>query len=67
MAHSVSSGTWGKVSEMENNVKETKRLNSLLIDILADRTKMSKEFWEKEIKHEDKFYNKATCKKMGIL
>ena len=67
MAHSVSSGTWGKVAEMENNVKETKRLNSLLVDILADRTKKTKAFWENEIKHEDKFYNKAMCKKLGII
>ena len=67
MAHSVSSGTWGKARNMEVDVNEVKRLNKILINILTQYTKMSTTFWEQEIKHEDKYYDKKTCKKLGII
>jgi ATP-dependent Clp protease protease subunit len=69
MAHSVSSGTWGKLKDMEIELEESKRLNSLLVDILAEKTKKkyTKNWWEKEIEHKDKYYNVKQAKEMGII
>lgn len=38
LAHEISSWTWGKVSEMEDQVEEIRKVNSLLRDIIATRT-----------------------------
>lgn len=67
MAHSVSSGSFGKVNDMEIDLAETKRLNELLIGILAERTKKNKKYWMDQTKHEDKYYNKKEAKKLGII
>lgn len=67
MAHSVSSGIWGKLREMEIDIKETKRLNDQLINILAEKTKHSLKWWKKEIQHEDQYYDVKKAKKLGIV
>ena len=38
MIHEVSSGTWGTITQMEVDVEEAKRLNNLLVEILARET-----------------------------
>ena len=67
MVHSVSSGSFGKVKEMEIDLKETKRLNNILLDILGERTKKNKKWWSKEIEHDDKYYDKVKAKTLGIV
>jgi len=67
MAHSLSSGMWGKMRELEVEVNECKRLNKELIGILADRTEKTAAWWTKEIKHEDRFYNKEKAIELGIV
>jgi ATP-dependent Clp endopeptidase proteolytic subunit ClpP len=67
MAHSVSSGTWGKVRDQEVDLEETKTLNNLLISLLAERTKKDSKWWADFIKHEDKYFNKTQAKKLGVL
>jgi ATP-dependent Clp protease protease subunit len=67
MAHAVSSGTFGKVSEMTTDLKETERLNKVNIKILADRTKKSTTWWTKEIRHIDQYYDVTQALKIGII
>lgn len=68
MAHSVASGTGGKLFAMKTDVKETSRLNELLVKILAERTKVKDEkWWRKETKYEDNFYTKEKALELGIV
>lgn len=41
LIHEVSSGTWGKVPEMEDSINFSKRLQKRLLAILAERSKYS--------------------------
>jgi len=67
MAHSLSSGVWGKMREIEVDVKECKRLNNILIGILAERSKHTVNWWNKEIKHEDCFYDVHKAIDLGLV
>lgn len=51
MYHSVSSGTYGKVSELEDNLKETQRLNDMAKEYVVANTKISM----KTLEEMDKF------------
>ena len=66
MAHSLSSGLWGKMYELKIEVKECERLNNRLIDILEENTNHTKAWWKKEIQYEDRFYDKTKALKLGI-
>ena len=39
MLHEVGSGSWGKLYEIKNDVKETERVQNVYIEILAEHTK----------------------------
>jgi len=67
MAHSLSAGIDGNISEMSIDLKESKRLNDILLKILADRTKKSLKWWSKEIQHEDRYYDYNKSLKIGII
>ena len=67
MAHSLSSGMWGKMHELKIEVKECERLNNRLLDILADRTKKTRAFWKKEIEYKDCYYPKDKAISLGIV
>lgn len=66
MAHSLSSGSSGTVNEQEVDLKESKRLNNLLLDILADKTQKTRKWWADKIKHEDFYIDNNKAKKLGI-
>jgi len=66
MAHSLSAGVWGKVEEMTIDLKESKRLNDLLLAILADKTKKTKKWWGDKIKHDDFYIDPKAAEKLGI-
>jgi len=42
MVHQVSAGTWGKLSEMENSVEETKRLEAIINKLILKYSKVTK-------------------------
>ena len=42
MVHQVSAGTWGKLSEMENSVEETKRLEGIINKLIIKYSKITK-------------------------
>ena len=67
MAHSLSSGTEGKVFEQKIDVAEAIRLNNELLDILGEKTTKTRKWWEKEIEFKDRYYNKKQAEKMGIV
>lgn len=67
MAHSLSSGMWGKMYELKIETKECERLNNLLLDILAENTDHTVAWWKKKIEFEDKYYNKSQALSLGIV
>lgn len=67
MAHSLSSGTDGKIFEQKVDMRESIRLNDELLDILGEKTSKTRKFWEKEIEFKDQYYNKTQATKMGIV
>lgn len=67
MAHSLSSGVWGKMYEMDIDVKECKRLNERLIAILVENTNKSSRWWKAQIRYEDRYYDKEKAIKLGIV
>lgn len=67
MAHSLSAGVWGNVQTMEIDLKESQRLNGILLDILADKSKKTKKWWAEKIKHDDFYINLKTSKILGIV
>lgn len=71
MIHEVSSGTWGKTTEVKEDVKNTAKLNDILLTKLAQLCgKKDKKFFHKEIKKRtnlDWFLNDKECKKLGLV
>jgi len=49
MIHDVSSGTWGKDSEIQASAAETKRLNNKIYEILAENCDKSSAWFHKKI------------------
>ena len=49
MIHDVSSGGWGKNSDIQSNAYETKRLNKKIYEIMAKNTDKSVEWFDKKI------------------
>jgi len=66
--HQISSGVWGKLKDIEDNVDETRRLQKILEDVTLKRTKISedklKEVFEKKI---DWFIPSDEGLKLGIV
>jgi ATP-dependent Clp protease protease subunit len=67
MAHAVSSGIEGKVRDVEIDVKEMKRLNGIMMNILSQRTKKPIKFWEKVTMSHDKYFDLTEAKELGII
>lgn len=67
MFHSVSSGTEGKVKDQEIDVQEGKRINNIMLDILAERTKMKKNWWYRKILSHDIYLDAVQAKEYGII
>lgn len=67
MAHSLSGGIEGTMSDMKIDLAESKRLNNILLKILSSNTKKTLAWWKKEIEHEDKYYDYKKSVKLGIV
>lgn len=67
MMHSVSSGVEGKVKDQEIDVLEAKRINNVMLDILAERTKMKKNWWYRKILSHDFYFDAQTGKELGVV
>ena len=53
MVHKVSSGMWGNIDDLENEVEETKRLNAEFLEILAENTNFDVKTWEDALNGEN--------------
>lgn len=71
MLHEVSSGGWGKNTELQNNTKSTKRLNDLVFKDLAERsTVKDKKFFTKKLRalgNVDWYLSAMEYKKLGLI
>lgn len=67
MAHSIAGGAWGKLHEMKTDVKETDRLNNILLNILAERSNKTFNWWKKEIEFKDRYYNLEKAKQLEFI
>lgn len=66
MGHEVSSGMWGKLSDMKNNVNETERVEKLIKKLLIKHTKLkTKQLQEMESK--DYYFDATEALKLGII
>ena len=68
MIHEVSSGSFGKVADMEDALIETKRLNKVLFDIIREETGITKkkldEIYEKK---KDWFLTAEEALELGLI
>ena len=67
MAHSLSHGTEGKLYETEVDVKEAKRLENELLEILGERSLKDKKYWTRKIRYEDFYFDKDTAIELGMV
>ena len=69
MIHDVSSGAFGKNEEIQSNAKETKRLNKLVYEIMADNCRQKRDFFTKEVQNRgraDWYITPKKAKKLGL-
>lgn len=68
MIHQVNSGVYGKYQDMKEELEETKRLNTLLMEMYMKRTKLKEEDITNIIeKKKDLYLNAETSLKYGIV
>lgn len=70
LVHQVSSGTWGKTSDIKIKVEETDRLNKRLLEILGKNTGKKAGYYEKMIKdhnHGDIYMTPEEAKKHNLI
>jgi len=49
MFHEISSGIYGKSSDMKANVQHTEKLEDILVNIISENSNQNKEFWKDKI------------------
>jgi ATP-dependent protease ClpP protease subunit len=70
MLHEVSSGAWGKATEITADAKETEYLNDLLHDLLAEDTGQTAAYWKhryKEQSNTDLYITAKLSKRLGLV
>lgn len=67
MMHSVSSTITGKTKDQEIEVQEAKRINNSFLEILVNRTKMSKKWWYRQILSHDKYMTTTEAFEYGLI
>jgi|TARA_B100001287_G_scaffold235848_1_gene208199 ATP-dependent protease ClpP protease subunit len=66
LIHQLSSGTWGKMQELEDDFENNKALMEKIIDIYKDNAKIPKTKLKEILKH-DLWWNVDTCMKYGLI
>ena len=67
MLHEVAAQSGGKTSEIENELKETKRLQEILLDILNSVNQKGKDWWNRKIKSIDVYFTTEEALSIGII
>ena len=69
MIHEVANGTWGKTTEIKEDVKQTARLNDLLLKKLSKFCNKTPDFFHKKLKARtnlDWYLTAKDCKSLGL-
>jgi ATP-dependent protease ClpP protease subunit len=68
MYHQVSSAVWGKLKDIEEDVEEAKRLQSMIEEHTLAYTKMTRDMLDKNYKDKkDWFISSDEALKLGII
>lgn len=67
LLHETSSFTYGKVSEMKEGVEELERLNRMLDEILAERTKLTLDLIEKNTRKREWWLSAEEALQYGLI
>ena len=69
LIHEISSGSWGKASELEDDLKFIKRIQDRVLNIFVDKAsgKVTKAFIRKNWARKDWWLSSADCLKYGIV
>lgn len=67
MIHEVASGTFGKVTEMQDRLEHSKQLNQRLHKIIADKTNMTLSQVKKCTKNKDKWIQAKSALRLGFV
>lgn len=70
MIHEVSSMSWGKNTELQNDAKNTKKLNTKLLEMLSKFCKKDNNFFKSKLKkysNVDWFISAKNCKDLGLV
>ena len=66
LIHQLSSGSYGKYSELEDEISNNRRLMKLIKDIYKQYTKIPMKQLEEILKH-DLWFDSATCLELGLV
>lgn len=67
LIHEISSGSFGKTSEMEDEVKFLKKIQGRVLDIFASRSKKPRRYFEQHWKRKDWWLDSAEALELGIV
>ena len=67
MVHEVSSGTFGKVTEMQMKLDHSKSLNNKLWKIIEDKTNRSFQQIKKDATNKDAWISSRLALKYGVI
>lgn len=67
MAHTASDEHSGKEFEQRISMSELKRINKLMIDILAVHSNQNVKWWTKKLQHEDFYFDYNIALQLGII
>lgn len=67
MIHEVSSGTFGKVTEMQEHLEHSKNLNTKLRKIIVDKTNLNWKLVKEYTINKDKWFNAKEAKYYGFV
>ena len=66
LIHQLSSGSWGKMQELEDDFENNKGLMDKIIDIYRENAKIPKTKLKEILKH-DLWWNVDTCMRYGLI
>jgi ATP-dependent Clp protease protease subunit len=67
LIHEVATWDWGKVSEMEDKVREVRNVNNLLRDIISEKSGKSKDEIDKLWTKNDVWYSAKEALEFGLI
>lgn len=66
MFHEISSGIYGKSSDMKANVQHTEKLEDILVDIIVENSNKDSVFWKDKIL-KDYYISPVEALELGVI